>query len=89
MPGGPISSRHNAALALLCANPRAAGFPGGERRCRRGTSLFKDCFLGWVRGLRATCTSALLYAKNSAALHIFNFEIASGLNFNDSTHPVT
>jgi hypothetical protein len=67
MPSGPISSRRNAALALLRATLRAAGFSCGEQRCRRGASLFKDCFLG----------SALLLAKISAALPIFNFEIAS------------
>jgi hypothetical protein len=70
MPGGPVSSRHNAALASSVCKPSGRRvFSGGERRCRRGASLSEDCLLGF----------ALLHAKNSVALPIFNFGIASSL----------
>src|SRR5579862_3321486 len=61
MPGGPIPSRHSAApMAFSCQTLRVADLLGGEQRCRRGASPFEDCSLGWVRGLTATCTTALL-----------------------------
>jgi predicted RNA-binding protein with PIN domain len=68
MPPKGLSPRGTTPRRHFCAQTLGAtGFPGGERRCRRGASLFQNCFLG----------SALLLAKNSVVLPIFNYEIAS------------
>jgi NADH-quinone oxidoreductase subunit A len=70
MPVGPISSRHNAALAFLCANP-----PGG-RFFTAGSGVVAE---EQASPRIASSASALLSAQNSAALLVFNFEIASNM----------
>ncbi len=65
----------NAAAAALSREPFGLRLAkSAERRCRRGPRPSRHWLLDWVRGLTATCTTALLCAFPTISGVAFQFE---------------